>query len=270
MFTTLPNGRSIPQVGLGVWGTSGEEAKNAVVCALKNGYRHIDTAAFYKNEVDVAAGIKESGIPREDIFIATKVWFEDMTDEASVRAALEDSLAKLETDYIDLYLLHWPLNNYVESWKALENLYEEGKVKAIGVSNCQKHHLEAIMKEASIKPMVNQIEIHPTFGQTKTLEYCQSQNIMVEAWGPLGKGADLNNETVVAIAKKYDKSPAQVILRWHIQRDTLVIPKSVTESRIIANQDIFDFALTEEEMKEITAQETFETKRGYMEGYTWE
>ncbi len=270
MNTVLANGMSIPKIGLGVWGTNGEEAAHAVECALKCGYRHIDTAAFYKNEEQVAEGIRRSGVAREDIVIATKVWFDDMIDEASVRKACQQSLEKLETDYIDLYILHWPLNNYVESWKALEKLYEEGKVRAIGVSNFQRHHMEELLKAAKIKPMVNQIEIHPTFGQTELVEYCQEKGIMVEAWGPLGKGADLTNEAIGTIADKYEKTPAQIILRWHLQRDTLIIPKSVTESRIISNRDIFDFELTEEDMAVITAQETHKTNRGYMEDYTWE
>jgi diketogulonate reductase-like aldo/keto reductase len=176
----------------------------------------------------------------------------------------------MQLDYIDMYMLHWPMNDFVGSWKVLEELYQEGKVKSIGVCNFQKHHMEELLKHASIKPMVNQIESHPTFSQNELVKYCQEQGIPAEAWSPLGRGDDLGNAVVKEIADKYGKTTAQVILRWHLQRNLTVIPKSVKEYRMIENVDVFDFTLTEEEMQKILDQETGIPRGGYREEYTWE
>jgi diketogulonate reductase-like aldo/keto reductase len=224
---------------------------------------------FYKNEPEVGRGIKMSGVPREEIFVSTKIWFTDMEVD-KVRETFEKSLANMQLDYIDMYMLHWPMNDFVGSWKVLEELYQEGKVKSIGVCNFQKHHMEELLKHASIKPMVNQIESHPTFSQNELVKYCQEQGIPAEAWSPLGRGDDLGNAVVKEIADKYGKTTAQVILRWHLQRNLTVIPKSVKEYRMIENVDVFDFTLTEEEMQKILDQETGIPRGGYREEYTWE
>jgi diketogulonate reductase-like aldo/keto reductase len=265
----LSNGVKLPKIGLGMWDTYDDEAANAVSTALKLGYRRIDTAMFYKNEPEVGRGIKMSGVPREEIFVSTKIWFTDMEVD-KVRETFEKSLANMQLDYIDMYMLHWPMNDFVGSWKVLEELYQEGKVKSIGVCNFQKHHMEELLKHASIKPMVNQIESHPTFSQNELVKYCQKQGIPAEAWSPLGRGDDLGNAVVKEIADKYGKTTAQVILRWHLQRNLTVIPKSVKEYRMIENVDVFDFTLTEEEMQKILDQETGIPRGGYREEYTWE
>lgn len=265
----LENGLEVPQIGLGMWDTHGEEALQAILTALEVGYRHIDTAMFYQNEVEVGEALKRTNIPRKEIQVATKIWYTDMHAD-QVRKTFEKSLENLQLDYIDLYLLHWPLEDYEGSWKVLEELYEEGKVKAIGVCNFQRHHLEKLLSVAKIRPMVNQIESHPTFNQQPLVEYCQEIGIPVEVWGPLGKGADLNNEVIVALAEKYEKTPAQIILRWHMQRGVIAIPKSIKKHRLEENKDVFDFVLSEEDMNQIYQLETGVTNRGYQPGYTWE
>lgn len=265
---TLHNGFEMPQIGLGLWSASEEEAVSAVASAVKLGYRNIDTATFYKNETAVGKGIAESGIAREDVLVSTKIWYEDMFPE-KVRADFEKSIERLGTDSIDVYFLHWPLNDYVGCWKVLEELYEEGKVKVIGVCNFQKHHLETLMESAKIKPMINQFETHPLFLQGDLIDYCQSQNIAVQSWGPIGKGADLKNETIIALAEKYGKTPAQIILKWHLQRGIIVIPKSVHEERLAENIDLDGFELSKEDLDLITSLDTGVTTRGYMPGYEW-
>ncbi|MDO4942413.1 MAG: aldo/keto reductase [Lachnospiraceae bacterium] len=266
---TLNNGISVPKIGLGMWDAYGDEAAGAVSTALKLGYRRVDTAMFYKNEPEVGRGIQMSGIPREEIFVSTKIWFTDMEVD-KVRPTFEKSLDNLQLDYIDMYMLHWPMGDVTGSWKVLEELYEEGKVKGIGVCNFQKHHMEDLLKTAKIKPMINQIESHPTFSQNDLVLYCQEQGIQPEVWSPLGRGDDLNNPVIKEIAQKYDKTTAQVILRWHMQRGVTAIPKSVKEHRMMENTSVFDFRLTEEEMAVILAQETGTPRGGYREGYTWE
>lgn len=267
-YITLNNGLKIPQIGLGMWDTYDEEAAQAVATALKLGYRHIDTAMFYKNEAAVGEGIRRSGVPREEITVVTKIWYTDMV-QGKVRETFEQSLSNLGLDDVDMYLLHWPLNDVAGSWKVLEELYEEGRVKAIGVCNFQKHHMETLLETAKIKPMVNQIESHPLFTQDELVRYCQEQGITVEVWGPLGQGNDLTNETIINLAEKYGKTPAQIILRWHMQRGVIAIPKSVKEHRMVENASVFDFVLSEEDMAAIYAQNTGITKRGYQPGYEW-
>jgi len=252
--TTLHNGVKMPWFGLGVYKVpEGSEALESVKAAIKAGYRSIDTAALYQNEEGVGQGIKESGVPREELFITTKVWNSDQREDR-VLEAFETSLQKLGLEYVDLYLIHWPVKEkYKQSWKVLEKLYKEGRIRAIGVSNFQIHHLEDLMADAEIKPMVNQVELHPLFAQLELHEYCKKQEIQIEAWAPLGQGRLLDNPVLQEIASSHHKSIAQVILRWDIQNEIVTIPKSVRESRIIENANIFDFTLSESDMEKINA-----------------
>ena len=241
---TLANDVQIPCIGFGTWQTpNGETAINSVKAALKAGYRHIDTAACYGNEASVGQAIKESGVPREEIFVTSKVWNTERGYEKTL-AAFETTMEKLDLDYVDLYLIHWPaaanqFENWKEinaqTWRALEELYIEGKVKAIGVSNFLPHHLEALLEGVKVVPMVNQIEYHPGFMQAESVAFCKAHNILVEAWSPLGTGNVLNNETLIMMAQKYSKTVAQICIRWVLQHGLLPLPKSITESRIIEN-----------------------------------
>ncbi|MBS4199867.1 aldo/keto reductase [Bacillus sp. FJAT-49732] len=250
----------MPWFGLGVWRVeNGEEAVNAVKAAIKNGYRSIDTAAVYQNEEGVGQGIRESGVPREDIFVTSKVWNSDQGYESTLEA-FEASLKRLGLDYLDLYLIHWPVKGkYKDTWRALEKIYKDGRVRAIGVSNFHVHHLEDLMQDAEIKPMVNQVEFHPRLTQLDLRSYCKEYGIQFEAWSPLMQGGLLENEVLAEIGKKYNKTAAQVILRWDLQSGVVTIPKSVKEHRIIENADIFDFELSNEEMEKI--DELNENKR---------
>lgn len=251
---TLHNGVKMPIMGLGVWKVdNGEEATNAVKWAIEAGYRMIDTAAAYKNEEGVGHGIKASGVAREDIFVTTKVWNSDQGYEKTLKA-YDESLQRLGLDYVDLYLIHWPVaGKYSDTWKALEQLYKDGRVRAIGVCNFHQHHLEDLMKTAEIKPMVNQIELHPQLTQEPLRKYCREQEIEVEAWSPLGQGKLLEDPVLVGIGERYNKTAAQVILRWDIQNQIITIPKSVNHDRILQNADIFDFELSSEELAKIDA-----------------
>ncbi|AYK58464.1 glyoxal/methylglyoxal reductase [Bacillus subtilis subsp. subtilis] len=250
----LHNGVEMPWFGLGVFKVeNGNEATESVKAAIKNGYRSIDTAAIYKNEEGVGIGIKESGVAREELFITSKVWNEDQGYETTL-AAFEKSLKRLQLDYLDLYLIHWPgKDKYKDTWRALEKLYKDGKIRAIGVSNFQVHHLEELLKDAEIKPMVNQVEFHPRLTQKELRDYCKAQGIQLEAWSPLMQGQLLDNEVLTQIAEKHNKSVAQVILRWDLQHEVVTIPKSIKEHRIIENADIFDFELSQEDMDKIDA-----------------
>jgi len=253
---TLHNGVKMPWFGLGVFKVEeGPELVNAVKTAIKHGYRSIDTAAIYENEVGVGQGIREAiqeaNISREDLFVTSKVWNSDLGYESTI-AAYEASLNKLGLEYLDLYLIHWPVaGKYKEAWKALESLYKEGRVKAIGVSNFHIHHLEDLMEDAEIKPMVNQVEYHPRLTQKELQAFCRKHGIQLEAWSPLMQGQLLDNEILKEIANKYNKSVAQVILRWDLQNGVVTIPKSTKEHRIIENASVFDFQLTEEDMERI-------------------
>ncbi|MEH7117490.1 aldo/keto reductase [Neobacillus vireti] len=254
--TTLNNGVKMPWVGLGVFLVKdGEEVVNSVKTAIEVGYRSIDTAAVYKNEEGVGKAIAESNVPREELFITTKLWNADQGYEETLKA-FDVSMEKLGLDYLDLYLIHWPLpshGKYVETWKALEKLYKDGRVRAIGVSNFKVHHLEDILANCEIKPMVNQVEYHPRFNQRELHEFCKKNEIQLEAWSPLMQGGLLDEPVLVEIAKKYDKSPAQVIIRWDIQTGVVTIPKSVKPHRIAENADVFDFELSHEDMDKINA-----------------
>ncbi|MEK3890502.1 aldo/keto reductase [Bacillus sp. FSL K6-3431] len=249
--TVLHNGIEMPWFGLGVWKVeNGIEVANAVKVALNNGYRSIDTAAAYKNEEGVGEGIRESGVSRKDIFVTSKIANYDQGYESTLRA-FDESLNRLGLDYLDLYLVHWPVpGTYIDTWRALERLYKDGKVRAIGVSNFHAHHLNSL-KESEIKPMVNQVEFHPLLSQIELRSYCKENGIQIESWSPLMQGKILDNELLVDIGKIYEKTPAQVILRWNIQCGVVTIPKSVKEHRIIENADIFDFQLSNEDMERI-------------------
>ncbi|MDC3413604.1 aldo/keto reductase [Aquibacillus sp. 3ASR75-11] len=249
--TTLHNGVEIPVFGLGVYKIPEQEVYDSVTSALALGYRHIDTASFYENEEGVGKAIKDSDIPRNDIFVTTKVWNDEQGYDETLQA-FERSLKRLEFDYVDLYLIHWPVpGKYKETWKALEKLYKDGKVRAIGVSNFLPHHLESLMEDAEIKPMANQIELHPQLTQVETRNYCKQHNIKVEAWSPLGRANYLDDPILNEIANKHNKTPAQVILRWNVQSEIITIPKSVNTLRQKENADVFDFELTNEEVQKI-------------------
>ncbi|MEH6991685.1 aldo/keto reductase [Neobacillus drentensis] len=254
--TTLYNGVNMPWIGLGVFKVEeGPELVNAVKFAIKQGYRSIDTAAIYGNEEGVGQAIREAmteyGIKRADLFITSKVWNADLGYKSTIEA-YETSLRKLGLDYLDLYLIHWPVEDkYVEAWRALETIYKEGKVKAIGVSNFQVHHLQYLMKDAEIKPMVNQVEYHPRLTQQEVKTFCDKNDIQFEAWSPLMQGQLFDNPLLKEIANRYNKTVAMVILRWDIQNGVITIPKSTKELRIIENSTIFDFELTKEDMEQI-------------------
>ncbi|PGM56940.1 aldo/keto reductase [Bacillus sp. AFS053548] len=249
---TLHNGVKMPRLGLGVFKVSeGEEVVESVKAAIRNGYISIDTAAIYKNEEGVGQAIKESGIAREELFVTSKVWNSDQGYETTLQA-FETSLNLLGLDYLDLYLIHWPgVDKYKETWKALEKLYKDGRVRAIGVSNFQIHHLQDLMSACEIKPMVNQVEFHPHLTQKELLAFCKNEGIQMEAWSPLKQGQLLEEPVLIKIAQKYNKSVAQVILRWDLQHDVVTIPKSIKEHRIVENANIFDFELTQEDMENI-------------------
>lgn len=248
----LNNGVEMPWLGLGVFrAEDGKEVENAVVTALKHGYRSIDTAAVYQNERGVGLGMKKSGVPREEVFLTSKVWTSDQGYKSTMRA-FEESLDRLQTDYLDLYLIHWPKGKLSsETWKAMEELYEKGLIRAIGVSNFLVHHLEDFLPECKVIPAVNQIEFHPELIQPELLEYCRGKGIQPEAWSPIMKGKVLNIPVLQALAAKYGKTPVQIVLRWDIQKGVVTIPKSVKPERIISNAGIFDFELSDEDMAKI-------------------
>ncbi|NLB91568.1 MAG: aldo/keto reductase [Clostridiales bacterium] len=254
---TLKNGVTIPNLGFGTWQVpDGSAAYDAVAKALEVGYRHIDTAAVYGNEKSVGKAIKNSGIPREELFITTKLW-NDSHSYGKALAAFEASMEKLELETLDLYLIHWPNPPYIrnhfeestqETWSAMEKLYQSGKARAIGVSNYLPHHLDVLLKNATIVPMVNQIRLYPGSFDQKTIEYCVNHDILLQAYSPLGKGNVLSAPEILAIADRYEKTPAQVALRWSLQRNFLPLPKSVTPERMKENMNVFDFTLTDEDM----------------------
>ncbi|MFD2117338.1 aldo/keto reductase [Paenibacillus yanchengensis] len=250
---TLSNGITMPQLGLGVWKVAEEgQAERTVLAALENGYRHIDTAAIYQNEEGVGAALANTPVPRNDIFVTTKIWNEDQGYESAL-AAFERSQKKLGLDVIDLLLIHWPVKGkYKDTWRALEQIYKDGKVRAIGVSNFHIHHLEDIFATCEIKPMVNQVEYHPLLTQEPLLAFCNQHQIKLTAWSPLMQG-NLDIPLLQEIAAKYNKSAAQIVLRWDIQTGVITIPKTVTPARMIENGDVWDFELTTDEIAQISA-----------------
>lgn len=245
----LNNATTIPQLGFGVWqAEKGKQAEQAILWALQAGYRHFDTATAYGNEESVGNAIHKSGLKREDLFVTTKLWNQDMRDHKQAEA-FKISLEKLNMDYVDLYLIHWPVAGvYKESWKVMEDIYKSGRAKAIGVSNFKKHHMEDLLSDCEIIPAVNQMEFNPLIQDNEILEFCRSKGIAFEAWSPLGCGNLIKDKEIAAIGKKYGKSGPQVILRWILQKGIIVFPKSVHKERIYENADIFDFELTKEDM----------------------
>ncbi|MHA3022665.1 aldo/keto reductase [Mycobacterium sp. BMJ-28] len=251
----LNDGHSIPTVGLGVWQTPPEETQRAVEAALAAGYRHIDTAAVYGNEAEVGHALAASGVPREDVFVVTKLWNADQGYEKAVKA-FDASAERLGVEYVDLYLIHWPVpeaNLFVDSFKGLAHLREQGRVRSIGVSNFATEHLRTLVDSTGIVPAVNQIELHPRLPQQELRELHAELGIATEAWSPLGQGGLLNDPAVVAVAEAHDKTPAQVLIRWHIQLGNIVIPKSVNPDRIASNFDVFDFELSEQDIASVAA-----------------
>lgn len=246
----LHNGVRMPYFGLGVYQSEdGSEVINAVKTALNHGYRHIDTAAIYHNEEGVGTGIHESDVDRKDVFLTSKVWNTDQGYDATLKA-FDASLGRLGTDYLDLYLVHWPKGEISkETWKALEKLYKEKRVRAIGVSNFLRHHLEDLLTSAEIVPMVNQMEFHPYLVQQDLIDFCNSKEIQYEAWSPLMQGNIFDLDIMKDLASKYNKTIAQIVLRWDLQKGVVTIPKSSKKERIIANADLFDFKLSEEDVK---------------------
>jgi 2,5-diketo-D-gluconate reductase A len=254
----LNNGVSIPQLGFGVFQVPPDEAQRTVEHALEVGYRHIDTAAAYNNESGVGAAVKASGLPRDEVFVTTKLRNGEQGYESALRA-FDDTLGRLGLDTVDLYLIHWPFpsaGRYVDSWRALEKLYADGRVRAVGVSNFLTEHLDELARQSDLVPAVNQIELHPTFQQRALADDCRRRGIAVEAYSPLGQGADLESAAVRTVAEAHDVTPAQAILRWHLQRGHIVIPKSATPRRIVENLSIDHFALGVAELEAIDRLES--------------
>ena len=260
----LNDGRSIPQLGLGVWRTPADETAQAVKAALGAGYRHIDTAAIYGNEAGVGEGLRASGVPRGDVFITTKLWNAEQGLDTTLRA-FDASMKLLGLEQLDLYLIHWPCparDLYVDTWRAFVRLQAEGRVRSIGVSNFEPEHLDCLVQETGVKPVLNQIELHPRFQQHALRDYHAAHGIATQAWSPLGQGKLLADPSIVAIAKKHGKTPAQVIVRWHIEMGHVVIPKSVNAGRIAENADVFGFSLDADDMAAVARLDDSEGRIG--------
>lgn len=255
------NGMVIPSLGFGTYRMKGKEAEESVRKALDVGYRLIDTASVYRNEAEVGKAIRESGVPRSEVLLTTKVWNADQGYN-STKKAFKESLERLGLDYIDIYLIHWPIVGereelWVElnrqTWKAMEEFYHEGLVKAIGLSNFNPHHIESLLEVATVKPIMNQIELYPGWMREEVVDYCHKQDIIVEAWGPISRGKLFEFDVIQELSKKHGRTPAQIVLRWHLQRDQLPIPKSSNPERMVENTKIFDFELSDEDMSKISA-----------------
>lgn len=261
---TLNDGNAIPQVGLGVWRTPDDGASAAVLTALKAGYRHVDTAAIYENERGVGEGLKVSGIARDELFVTTKLWNPEQGFDSTLKA-FDASLKRLGLDYVDLYLIHWPSparNRYLDTWKAFIRLKEEGLIRSIGVSNFKAEHLDRLISETGVTPVLNQIELHPRFQQRELREVHAARGIVTESWSPLGQGALLEDTAITALARKHGRTAAQVIIRWHIDKGLVVIPKSATPSRIEANFQVFDFKLDADDIAAIDRLDTADGRMG--------
>ena len=258
---TLNNGVQMPILGYGVFLADNEETERGVLWALEAGYRHIDTAAYYGNEKAVGKAVKSSGLKRNEVFVTTKLWNQDQRDKRQ-REAFEKSLDELGLEYVDLYLIHWPVSNFPETWNILEDILKSGKAKAIGVSNFQPRHLDKLAETATVTPAVNQVESHPLLTQKPLIEYCAKKGIACQAWSPLGgKGARiLDEKTIKDLADKHGRTPAQIVLRWDLQRGITPLPKSVHQERIISNARLFDFSLGDDDMAVIDAMN--KNKRG--------
>ena len=256
----LNNGKYIPSMGFGTSLITGNECINVIKTAIEVGYRHIDTASAYENEIEIGKAIKLSNINRKELFITSKVWKDSMGYENTLKS-FNNTLKNLDLEYIDLFLIHWPKNNdnelNIETWKALVKIYKEGKAKNIGVSNFLKQHLEIILENSNIIPTVNQIEFHPGLIRKDTIEFCKKNNIVLEAWAPLGKGKMLNNQILINIARKYNKSVAQICLKWCLQNEVIPLPKSEKEERMRQNLDLFDFEISEKDMSTINNMRFF-------------
>ncbi|HYD99279.1 MAG TPA: aldo/keto reductase [Alphaproteobacteria bacterium] len=252
---TLNDGRAMPRLGLGTWQAPDAEAADVVRRAIGAGYRSIDTAAIYGNEAGVGRGIRESGVPREELFVTTKLWNDRHGFDSALRA-FDESLGRLGLDFVDLYLIHWPVpgrDRYVDAWRALVRLQQEGRARSIGVSNFQAEHLRRVADETGVTPAVNQVELHPAFQQAALRRLHEELGIATTSWSPLGQGRLLAHETIAALARKHGRTPAQVIIRWHLEMGLIVIPKSVTPTRIEENAAVFDFRLDPQDMAAIAA-----------------
>lgn len=256
----MNDGRTIPQVGLGVYKVPDADAADTVQVALEAGYRHVDTAALYENERGVGQGIVRAGLPREEIFVTTKVWNDRQGYDETLRA-FDESLGKLGLDYLDLYLIHWPVPSqdlYVDTYRALEKLQADGLTRSIGVSNFHAHHIDRLRAETTVPPVLNQVELHPWLAQSAIRRYHSAHGILTEAWAPLARGRAAGDPTIDSIARKYGKSAAQVGIRWHLELGNVVIPKSVTPQRIRDNFDVFDFTLDGDDMARIASLDASE------------
>jgi 2,5-diketo-D-gluconate reductase A len=256
----LSDGARIPQLGLGVYKVVDDEARTVVATALELGYRHVDTASFYGNEVGVGQAILASDVPRDDVFVTTKVWNTEQGFDETLRA-FDASLDRLGTDHVDLYLIHWPAptqDRYVDTWRALERIAEEGRARSIGVSNFQVHHLERLLGETSVVPVIDQVEAHPWLQQHELREFCAARGIAVEAWSPLARGRVLDDAVIGRIAAKHGVEPAQAVIRWHLQQGLVVIPKTVNALRLRSNLDVFGFELDDDDLTAIAALDSGE------------
>ncbi|GAA4729919.1 aldo/keto reductase [Modestobacter marinus] len=262
---TLNNGVQIPQLGFGVFQIKPEDTVEATRTALEVGYRHIDTAEMYGNEAEVGEAVRQSGVPREEVFVTSKLNNGFHAREDALRA-FDGTMDALKFDYLDLFLVHWPLPgidvDYVETWKAMEEIYRSGRVKAIGVSNFNAHHLRRLFAETEVRPVVNQIEVHPYFAQNDLRAFNADHEIFTEAWAPIAQGKVLDDPTLIRVGERHGKSPAQAALRWAVQRGDIIFPKSVTRARVEQNFDLFDFALSDDDMREIDGLDREDGRNG--------